>query len=74
MEIKIKLLELMAQNEIRHVATLAKKADVSDQTLNNLIKGNSKTLRLDTIGKVCKALNCTIDELIVIKYDKEEVK
>ena len=69
MEIKIRLLELMAQNNIRHVAALAKKAEVSDQALNNLIKGKTKTLRLDTVGKLCKALNCNIEDLIVIEEE-----
>lgn len=69
MEIRIRLLELMAKNEIRHVSTLAEMAGVSDQSLNNLIKGRTRTLRLDTLAKICKALDCKIEELIEIKEE-----
>lgn len=71
MQVKIRLLELMAQKNIRHVASLARKAEVSDQTLNNIIKGNTKSIRLDTVVKLCKALDCEIDDLIHVV--KEEV-
>lgn len=67
MEIEIKLLELMAKNNIRQVKQLSEKSKVTEQTISNFLNGKNKALRLDTIAKLCKALDCRIDELIVFK-------
>lgn len=67
MEFEIKLLELMAKNNIRHVTDLQKKSGVSLQALYNIINRKNDGMRLDTIAKLCKTFNCNIDELIVLK-------
>jgi putative transcriptional regulator len=66
-EIEIKLLELMAKNNIRQIKQLSKKSKVSEQTISNFLNGKNKAMRLETIAKLCKALNCELGELIIIK-------
>ncbi|GIN13161.1 transcriptional regulator [Shouchella clausii] len=64
-KVEVKLLELMAKNNIRKVNELAKKADVSSAHLYKLINGQKHGLRFDTIYKLCVALNCEVGDLIV---------
>lgn len=57
----------MAKNNIRQVTELQKRSGVSLQALYNIINRKNEGMRLDTIAKLCKTLDCEIDELIVIK-------
>lgn len=41
-------------------------------TVNKLLSGNKTGLRLETIIKLCSALDCKVEELIVI--EKEKIK
>jgi putative transcriptional regulator len=68
LEIEIKLHELMARKNIRTVVDLSEKSDVNVLTLYNVINYKNKSMRLDTIAKLCKTLECEINDLIVIKY------
>lgn len=67
LEIEIKLLEQMAKNNIRHVRTLSKASGISELAISNLLNEKSKYMRLDSLAKLCMALDCKIDELIVFK-------
>jgi putative transcriptional regulator len=67
LEIEIKVLELMAQKKIRHLTDLSKESGVTVQSLYNITNKKNEGMRLDTIAKLCMALDCNIDELIVIK-------
>lgn len=67
LEIEIKLLEQMAKNNIRHVRTLSKSSGISELAISNLLNEKSKYMRLDSLAKLCMALDCKIDELIVFK-------
>lgn len=67
LEIEIKLLELMAKNNIRKVTDLQRVSGISLQALYNILNKKNEGLRLDTIAKLCKALDCEIEDLIVIK-------
>lgn len=62
----IKLLELMAKRNIRQAKEMAEKAELSDRIILDILNGKKKGLRLDTIVKLCKALECRVDELIVL--------
>lgn len=42
-------------------------AGISHYTLNKLNKGENVTT--DILVRICKALNCTIDDILEIKYD-----
>lgn len=67
MEIEIKLLEIMAKNNIRQIKQLSDISTVTEQTIGNFLNGKNKAMRLETIAKLCAALDCKIDELIVFK-------
>lgn len=67
MTTEIKLLEMMGRNNIRHIQELHKKTGISRTVISNLINGNQNSIRLTTIEKLCKALNCDIGDLIVFK-------
>jgi putative transcriptional regulator len=67
LEIEIKLLEQMAKNNIRQIRTLSKEAGLSELAISNLLNGKSKYMRLESLAKLCRALDCEIDELIVFK-------
>lgn len=68
-EVEVKLLDLMVKNNIRKASVLAKKAELSDQVVNNILNEKASGMRLDTIVKLCSALDCEIGELIVIKKE-----
>lgn len=67
MEIEIKLLEQMAKNNIRQVRALSKASGVSEQAISKLLNEKSKHMRLDSLAKLCRTLDCKIEELIIIK-------
>ena len=46
---------------------LEKLAGISHYTLNKLNKGENVTT--DILVKICKALNCTMDDILEIKND-----
>ena len=50
---------------------LEKKAGISHYTMNKLVHGDNVTT--DTLAKICKALSCTVDDIMEISFD-EEVK
>lgn len=66
-DIEIKLLEAMAKRKIRVVKELAEKSGIHVNVLYQLLNGKKSSLRLDTIAKLCKTLDCEIGELIEIK-------
>ena len=55
----------MADKQIDDITELMKISNVSRNTINKLFRGNSiETLRLDSIIKLCNALNCKLSDLI----------
>lgn len=68
LEIEIKLHELMAKKKIRKMTDLHKLSGVSLNALYNISNRKNEGMRLDTVAKLCKTLDCDIDELLVIKY------
>lgn len=66
-EIEIKLLEQMAKNNIRQVRALSKASGVSELAISNLLNEKTKGMRLDSLAKLCMALDCQIHELLVLK-------
>jgi putative transcriptional regulator len=67
MEIEIKLHELMARQNIRTIVDLSEKSDVNVLTLSRIINRKNKSMQLKTIAKLCKTLDCEINDLIVFK-------
>lgn len=67
----IKLFEMMARKNIRTIKELHESTGVSRIVISELLSGERKGIRLDTIARLCEALECEIGELIVLnKEDK----
>lgn len=67
MEIEVKLLEMMARNNIRKIEELHDLTGLSRTTIRLILEGKKKSLYFDTIGLLCEKLNCNLEELIVMK-------
>lgn len=44
---------------------LGKQTGISQNNISKICNGETSTIRFDTIEKICKALECSIDELFV---------
>jgi DNA-binding Xre family transcriptional regulator len=66
LEVQVKLLEMMARNNIRRIEDLHDLTGLSRTTIRQILDGQKKSLYFDTIGTLCNKLNCRIEELIVI--------
>jgi DNA-binding Xre family transcriptional regulator len=67
MEIEVKLLEMMARNNIRRIEDLHNLTGLSRTTIRQILDGEKKSLYFDTIGLLCEKLDCQINELLVVK-------
>jgi DNA-binding Xre family transcriptional regulator len=67
LEIEVKLLEMMARNNIRRIEDLHELTGLSRTTIRLILNGEKKSLYFDTISTLCEKLNCDLDELIVAK-------
>lgn len=65
--VEIKLLEVMARREIRTIEEVHKRSGLSRKAVSKIINKETKSISTETIGKLCKGLNCDVEELIVIK-------
>lgn len=67
---------LMAQNGIKTLRELGRRANVSWKIISNLDNDESiETAQLQNLLKICFALNCRLEDLLSIKYpyiDKKE--
>lgn len=44
---------------------LGKKTGISQNNIGKICNGETSTIRFDTIEKICKALNCSINDIFV---------
>lgn len=66
-KIKFKLKEMLEQKGLTK-NRLSNLSNVRFDTIQRLCKGNLSRLDLEILCRLCKALNCTIDDLI--EYEK----
>ncbi|WP_077622035.1 helix-turn-helix domain-containing protein [Sediminibacillus massiliensis] len=67
--VEFNLHELMARKKIRKVTDLAEVTGISRTVLYDLSNGNKRSVRLDTLVRICKALDCEIGDLIKLKRE-----
>jgi putative transcriptional regulator len=67
---EIKLLEVMAKKEVRTIEHVHQKSGLSRKAISKIISKETKRISTDTIAKLCKALDCEINELIVLKEEE----
>lgn len=48
---------------------LEEKAGISHYTMHKLLNGENVTT--ETLGRICKALGCTVDDIMEITFDEE---
>lgn len=67
--IKSRIWELMAKKRIKSFRELGRIANLSWKVVSNLEKDiDIDTIQLGNLLKVCLALDCTLDELLIINY------
>lgn len=71
--VEIRLLELMAKNNMRQIKDLHEKSGVSRTVISDLLNGSKRGVQLETIARLCKALECEIGDLILIPKDGQAV-
>ena len=49
---------------------LAAAADISNYTISKMSKGENVTVEI--LGRICKALNCQVDDIMEFILDKED--
>ena len=72
-EIEIKLHEMMVKRKIRTIAKLHKMSGLSRKAISKALSDKPYKMNIDTLAKLCKALDCDIKDLLVLKKDKEDV-
>lgn len=65
--IDINLQLLMARKKIKSVKDLSKLTGISPTILYDLSNEYKRSVRLDTLVKICRVLECEIGELVAIK-------
>lgn len=65
-----KLWKLLIDNKLKK-KDLAVKAKLSPSTLATMSKGGS--VSLETLGRICKALNCNIGDIVDVEFNESEV-
>lgn len=72
--IESRLRECMAKKKIKTLRELGRLANVSWKIISNLDNDTDiETIQLKNLLKICLALECTLDDLIVINYDKLKI-
>lgn len=57
------------QNKGKTAYWLAKKTGISPNNIGKICNGETKNIRLDTMEKLCKALECEIEDLFLFQKD-----
>lgn len=65
--VEINLRELMARKKVKSVKELSEITKISLTVLYDLSNEYKRSVRLDTLVRICKALDCEIGELIELK-------
>ena len=71
MPISVKLDELLYQRRMT-LTELAEKVDITLANLSILKTGKAKALRLETLGRLCAALDCQPGDLMEFLPDEAE--
>lgn len=61
--VKLRIRELRARQADMSQSELARLSGLSKATISNLESGRLRRIELETIGKLCRALACTPDDL-----------
>ena len=69
--IRFKMAEVMGTRKVLNISELARKAGLSRLTIRGLYYEKAKGIRWDTLEKICRALNCSVSDLIEYIPDEQ---
>jgi putative transcriptional regulator len=69
--IRVAIMSAMAQRNMRYVTDLSKATGLNYAHLGHIISGDIKQIKLDTLDKLCQALDCGVGDLLVHEPDGE---
>lgn len=69
MKAHFKLRELMFQKQIRTIEQVANTSGVHRNIVSRIYNDQPKQINLETLAKLCAALNCSPADLIAIEKD-----
>lgn len=52
---------------------LSKELNLSYKTTYNLVKGNTNTLKINVLKKICEVLDVNVDKILIKKNKKEKI-
>ncbi len=70
MSMKVHLGRLLGERRLR-ASEVARRTGINKNTLSSLYNEKVSGIRFDTLGKLCKFLNCSIGELIEYVPDEK---
>lgn len=65
--IKVNLLQLMLDKDIRTITEVSDKTNISLKTLYSMANGKTSRIDFQTIIKLCKFFDCGINDLLVFR-------
>lgn len=65
--VEIRLHEMMGKRKIRTIEELHSRSGLSRKAISTALKNENHRMKVDTLAKLCKALECDVSELLVIK-------
>lgn len=68
----VRLDRAMAEKKVS-LRKLAQEVDISEVNLSRLKNGQVKSIRFDTLNRLCKALNCHPKDILDFQWDMEDV-
>lgn len=63
--IRVNILEILDKDE-RNLSWLARKTGLNYSSLHSLANNKTTSISFDTLEKVCKVLNCNIEDVLEI--------
>lgn len=67
--IKFRLSELLEEKNVSRYK-LSKETKIDDNALKRICNNETSSIKLDNLEKMCKFLDCTISEFMVIKDEE----
>jgi DNA-binding Xre family transcriptional regulator len=74
MELKINIREIAKSKGIKKAYQLQKKADLSPSNAAKLFNNDIVQISIETLGKLCEALECKPNDLFVVTTTKKTKK
>ena len=71
--IVVRLDRMMAEKKMT-LRKLSQEVGISEVNLSKLKNGKVKSIRFDTLNRLCKVLNCNPKDLLEFRWDEEDIE